>query len=173
MANFTVTRQGAGAWLFTATGTANFKWYKDGLEIAETADEYLRIDNGADEPPQLECLDSTEGSSTPNSVTYAPYAVLQWRRSSNATGYKVEAYESAAWTHKAWIYQHDDMAYYRYETRTLTDVTTAQWRVIPVDAQEREGNPIQMDFFVCRQPDTPSVSYTYDSGTGEVTVSAA
>lgn len=102
---------------------------------------------------------------------------LGWRPSATAAKYRIEEYVASAWTARKTI--HDDgRAWYRWESRVLEDVTSHQFRVVPVGSNGNDGTPLAFAALMVREPDPPFADteveskFSYDAGDGKVTISA-
>ena len=103
--------------------------------------------------------------------TDAPSArrVLSWGGASDCAAYRVEEYRDSEWVARATV-RNTGRPRYSFTTRPLEDVTTHQFRVVPIAPSGDEGTATQKNFVVVRTPDVPRVTYTYASATGKVTV---
>jgi hypothetical protein len=63
--------------------------------------------------------------------------------------------------------------YFTWLTRVLEDQAQHQFRVTPVGSNGNAGAAKNFAVLMTRIPDPPSVSYSYDAGTGAVTIAAA
>jgi hypothetical protein len=129
---------------------------------------WLRVQPG--QAPILEVLD--EPDDVPNAA-FPSYLMLGWMRDADCSRYKIEEYVSGVWTERAQVVPDSGAEFMTYATGVLADVTTANWRVTGQDSAGNWGTALQFVALMCRYPDPPSVSYTYNSGTGTVTIQAA
>jgi len=118
---------------------------------------------------ELEVLDAAPESLDP---AYPSRAHLGWYGVDGAASYRVEEYVGAAWTERKPL-NAEDADFFVFRTRVLEDSTVHQWRVVPVGANGNEGTPLTWSFLMVRRPDPPDVTFSYDEGTGEVTVASA
>ena len=88
---------------------------------------------------------------------------LRWLGRDGATAYRVEEYAGGSWAYRATIVAHAANLY-RYTTRSLDDVTTYQFRVVPLDAEGRSGTVLPFTVEMVRYPDAPSQEMTFVSG---------
>jgi hypothetical protein len=116
-------------------------------------------------------LDVVDAEPNVNDPIYPNRARIAWYGGTGIASYRVEEYVGS-WTARRTI-QAEDLDFFVFESRILEDVTTHQFRVIPIGADDNEGTALTFDVFMVRRPDAPDVSLSYSSGTGLVTVSAA
>jgi hypothetical protein len=169
----TITKAGPYAWRYDYTGTAPFDLYHDGRVIAAQTTDTSIVLNGDDdeEPPALEIVDA-DATATPQSVRYSPLYVGQFRGDAAMAYYAIEQYIGSAWTQIREIPEDGNGGYRRFEVGPLDDVTTHRFRVTPYDGGDNAGYPLVLEVFMRRNPPEPSVSVTYDSGTGDITIAA-
>lgn len=171
-----IDKIGSNNWTYTwdpNTTTSPYRPYLRGellVNESTTATEYTVSGTDLLEPPPLEVLDATDTVAAQN-LRYSPLLTLQWRGDTDAGIYRVEEKVSSVWTLRRTV-QETGAGYYRYESATLADITTHNFRIIPVDPLGVLGNPLPVDVFMVRNPAVPSISLSYSSGTGDVTVSA-
>jgi hypothetical protein len=159
-------------WLLSWTSTWNhpFRVYRDGLLVSEQdARQYLaHIAPG--ESPIFEVLDNPALHPSP---AYPPYLFLGWKADSDAVQYRVEENVASVWTLRALVTAQAGEDWLTHATGVLVDETQAEWRVIPVDAAGNQGTAKTFTVLMVRYPDPPSVTFTYNAGTGAVTLAAS
>lgn len=169
-----ITKAGPYAWRYEWTGMSPFDVYQvatGDLLLSQTTDTSIIVNHTDDgEPPALEIRDA-DSTGTPETIKYSPVATLQWRGNSAWSLYRIEYYSGAAWTTIANV-PEIGAGYYKYSYGPLDDVTTHQFRITPIDDRDYEGYPLPYDFFIRRNPPEPSITATYDSGTGDITIAA-
>jgi hypothetical protein len=177
-----ISKVGSVEYYAVLSGNDPFDLYVDGVLQSQnmlfadpvsghtTNEEYWYFNGDAYEPDAAELRDA-DSTGTAESVLYPPYLILQWRGDDDAESYLIQQYVDSAWSDIANVAE-DNKGYYQYQTVALTDATTHQWRVLPVDHYGNEGTPVQFDMFLVRNPDTPSYAVTWDAGTNEIVVSA-
>lgn len=141
--------------------------WRDGvLAVATTMASYTAgVPNGT--YPVWDVFD--DAASEPDLVLPSQL-VVQWEGlGGNAASYRVEAYEDAAWVTKDRQAERGD-AYYQWRSGHLADETTYQYRVVAVAPDGNETVCTAMSGLMVRTPDPPDVEYTYDAGTGDVTM---
>lgn len=183
-----------GQWLYTYSGTAPFRLYSDGRYLLgqPTNDTQIVLEGtrervglqrdwrdasftigtptDTEEPPPLEVLDANDTEDALN-IQFPPRMRLQWRGNSDADFYQIEEQIDSVWTLKG-VVKESGQGYYFYTTDALTDGTTYNYRVLPVDAAENEGTPITYSAAVVRNPAPPRISISYDSSSNTITASA-
>lgn len=97
---------------------------------------------------------------------------LAWEGSDSVEYYRIDEYVSETWTERARIYD-TGVLYYSWQTRFLEDVTSHQFRIVPIGMNGNEGALKAFTVLMVRHPTPPSVSYAYDSETAKVTISEA
>lgn len=158
---------------FTCTASANVRIYNQGRlqeEFTATADgtgEFL-VAAATDEYPFIEIIDRDDQNPTP---AFPGRFTIAWYDASGALSYTIQEYVGGVWTDRQTI-QADGRLSYDWQSRWLEDSTAHQFRV---RATGPGGTSTLASFtaLMVRHPDAPSVTYTYDAGTGEVTVAAA
>jgi hypothetical protein len=171
-----ITRSGGNSYTYTWTGTGPYDLYIDGVlyypqdGVLPTTDTSIIITNFGDneEPRPLEIID-TSGTDVADNINNGPQGILQWRGDLNAASYIVQQKVSGTFVDIAPV-REDRRGYYRYDTVALDDVTTHNWRVLPRDEHAVNGDPVEFDFFMVRNPVPKKVEYSYDAGTGNLTI---
>lgn len=169
-----VTKIGSVAWKFAWTGTAPYTLVLRGKVIAEgLSDTSWTLQEGNSyRPPPLEVLDANDTDPAPSQV-YPPWLALQWRGTSAAQYYRVDRRISGVWTAQPPLVQETGRGYYRWDTAAQDDDTAQIWRVVAVDRRGYESMVREVNWAVVRHPEPPNLSLSYDSGTNQITVSAA
>jgi len=124
------------------------------------------------EPGESRVLEVTEEELAAVPRGYPSRLLLYWYGPAGTSYYKVEEYVGAAWVTRARIYDRGQ-GHFTWRTRPLEDVTTHQFRIVPVGTNGNEGTPVTWSALMVTHPAPPEVDYAYSSGTGKVTVSAA
>lgn len=171
-----ITKDGKQSWKYTWTGTDPYDVYRADLGLIEltqtdleeiTLTGYSTLSNtnlalDDEEPPPLEIIDSAD-TSTPECLTYPPFSVLQWRGNADASYYIVQQYVGSTWTTYGEPTVENGAGYYKVSTGPLADVTTHNWRVLPVDSEGNQGDPVTFEIFMVRNPAPPRITCTYSS----------
>jgi len=102
-------------------------------------------------------------------AVFSGFAILGWASVTGGDSYRVQEYVSAAWTTRETV-QSNGTEYYNWRTRYLEDVTTHQFRVVPVGENSEDGEPMYLDVAMVRHPDAPvAVVASFDSVTDYAT----
>jgi len=164
---------GPMSWLISWSGGAagaTYYVYRDGQLIATTPGSSIVLSVEPGETPIIEVFDDADTApmeSHPGRVT------LAWYASTGAAvdHYRIDEYVSSVWTARARIKDNGD-GYFLWRSRGLEDVTTHQFRVVPVGDNGNEGTADTRNVLMVRYPDSPDLSVAWDSGTNKVTFSA-
>lgn len=170
----TAERVGDYAVKYSWSGTAPFDVWLDGVlllnQTSLTERVVQTIDGTTDPLPAVEILDDTD-TETAESYRYSPLLRFQWRGQAGVTLYLIQEYSDAAWTTRAVAYENGQ-GYYTHTTTALADATAHQWRVLAQDENGYTGDALTITHTTVRNPAPPAVAYSYDEGTGNLTVSA-
>ncbi len=150
-------------------GTPTFYIYADGILIDSTTRTWREVGVEAGEQIQFEVLDDVNATPV---TAYPGRLFMTWVPVANDQSYRVEEFVSAAWVVRTTI-QVGVETYFSFTSRYLEDVTTHQFRVIPVGTNEEDGSARPFTALMVRRPDRAEMALTYASGTAKVTVSAA
>lgn len=142
--------------------------YENAVLVDATLRNWRYVTVAEDDEVQFEVLDNP---STDPQPAYPRRGLLYWQSVDDAEYYRVEEYSGGAWTEKRRVQALSRSAYH-VRTGVLT-TGEHQWRVVPVTSGSIDGTPIEFAFTIVCRPDPPDVSYSYSSGTGNVTASAA
>ncbi len=159
-------------WTSDETTPVPFRVYIDGQEVgafdsADGSGSFV-VTAGSGESVFIEVLD--KACSVP-SIAFSGRMRINWQAVVGASTYRVEEFVAAVWTARQTITDRGEGAF-EFVTRFLEDVTTHQFRVIPIDAAGNEGTAISFTSLMVRHPTPPSVSYVYNgAGTPTVTIS--
>lgn len=151
-----------------------FRVYSGGALIASwsaptTAGEILLTIPPGD-APFVEVLDVA--CANPK-VAYPGRITLQWTAVSGAARYRIDEYVASVWTERSTLADNGEGSF-SWVSRWLEDVTTHQFRIVPISSAANEGTPITQTVLMVRHPNPPDVEYTYDGAVDQtVTISAA
>ena len=167
---------GANAWRYAWSGTAPFTVYRGGLAMLQDSDDTELVVQWLDgaphvEPPPIEVIDSTQTEADVQQALYVPNITLQFRGAPTNLYYKVEFYYGGDWIQAA-VINETGAGYYTMVSAGLPP-DTYQFRVTPYDMSGTAGEPLQYSVFHVTNPAPPELTYTYNAGTGLVTVDAA
>ena len=177
--DWTATKQANGHWLFTwdmdsfaDSDVAYDIWLNGDLEDTVIGDnEWDCALDGYDEvPPPVEIIEDESGVYAENEL-YPPYAILQWRGTTAASGYRVERLVSGSWIIRDTVVERAKGWYY-HKTQALNDDTAESWRVTALDERGNAGTPVPFSFTLARNPEVPDVTLTLDS-VGDIQVEEA
>lgn len=153
----------------SSLGTPSYRLFQDGALITTTELEEFTFSLELGHNSFIEILDDV--TAIPAEV-FTGYAILGWHASGTATAYRMEEKIASVWTPRQTI-ESDGQGYFNWRSRWLEDVTTHEFRVVPIAASGAEGTPLPLSIPIRRHPDIPDVSMVYASGTGKVTLAAA
>lgn len=158
-------------WSSDLGGTPEFEVYYQGQRILTEATDtgVVLLNRDTVEPPAVEVTDAD--TATPSQKKYSGRLLLQWTTVAGAVHYRIDELVGSTWTTRDYV-SEDGHTYYHYETDQLADGSTAQWRIVPLDAYGREGTAKEIVAFIIRHPDPPAIAVTYDAATPKITVSA-
>jgi hypothetical protein len=170
-----VTKIGARAWRYTYTGTADFTVYMFGAIVYQGANTTFVAEwpyDSADhqnEPPQIEVIDSTQTAAALSQTLYPYLVTIQFRGQTTNSYYLAEVYDGADWIGNTKVIE-DGSGYYTITVPGETPASDYQFRITPYDVEGNAGDPLLFSVFHHTAPDPPQLSYTYDAGTGLVTI---
>lgn len=116
--------------------------------------------------PIVEVLDV---AALPISPAFPGYLILGWNLDSDAAQYRVEENVASVWTSRGTFPADPTSPWQSYSTALLADETTANWRVVPIDAAGNDGTLVTFTALMVRYPDVPAPTYAYN-GSGPKTV---
>ena len=157
-------------WSSSFGADARFWIYLNGSLIesnSPTTSMIVVLDSGG--LAELEVLDAAVSDDDP---TYPARTRIAWYAVDGAAQYRVEEYVSGDWTERK-TFRSEDADFFVFESRILEDSTSHQFRVVPIGADANEGTPLSWTILMVRRPDPPNVTFSYSSGTGEVTIASA
>jgi hypothetical protein len=97
---------------------------------------------------------------------------LFWYATADTAHYRIEEYVGSAWALVG--KQTDDGAgHWTWRTRFLEDITTHQFRIVPVGTNGNSGTAKTWSVLMVRHPDPPQVTFAYDEDDGTVAIAAA
>jgi hypothetical protein len=174
-----IEKVGSATYEYKWSGTGPFRIVNKGEIIEdEYANNSIKIQSDDSlEPEPIEVLDAAEvtAGTTAESQDNSPRAILQWRGNRDANYYLVQQLVTAVWTTRRTIAVEagsEFQGYYSFESDALDDGDAEQWRVIAVDDQSGQSQPLLFTFTVVAIPDPPSISLSYSDGTGLLTIAA-
>jgi len=107
----------------------------------------------------------------PGAPSYAvPFkGSIWWQGDPRTAVYSVQQYVGAAWVEVANVLERGETVY-KWETPFLENYQTHEFRIIATDPAGNESEALALSLFVVRRPEFTPWTYTYDSGTGRITV---
>jgi hypothetical protein len=162
-------------WSSDAAAPVTYYIYLNGV-LADTTTATSKLFSVVEgENLRVEILDAAPGIADP-AEHYPERAILAWYAPAPGSGsvdhYRVEESVASVWTLREKV-RDDGRGYFTFESRVLEDVTTHNFRVIPVDAGGIQGSATSFALFMVRVPDPPDAAFAYSAGTGAVTITAA
>lgn len=121
-------------------------------------------------PGAAAIIDVFDSSSDEPSVAYPGRFLIGWWPSDAVDYYRIDEYYDSAWLERARVIDNGE-GFFTWRTRFLEDVTSHQFRIVPVGTDGNEGTATTFTSLMVRHPDPPDVSYSYDSGTTKITIS--
>lgn len=146
-----------------------FYVWQDGVLIATTDAGFLDFLVESDEALVVEVLD--DANEQPQTAFPGRFT-FQWEAVSGTKAYRVEEYLSGVWTARHTLQHVPGQTLYSWRSRHLEDDTTHQFRVIPIGDDGNEGTALAVSRLMVRNPDPPTQSFSFNSGTGGVTCNA-
>lgn len=161
--NLTVRITGNGGAVYEWDGTPPFTLYLGGELIHPYYPNNVITVSGPDlyEPPVLYIRESSDVENPLPPETHPRRAVVQWRGVIDAQGYRVYHYTGGDWEHRQWIRQFQQ-GYYEFESEPLSDGEEKSHRVVSVDDNDNESEPIETTHTMICHPDAPSIDISYD-----------
>lgn len=113
-------------------------------------------------------VDVLDTGLTPPPV-FPPRLTLRWDGVAGAAKYRVEEFVDGAWVPRASV-PDDGTNHYRFRTRVLEDGVTHAFRIVPVGTNGNDGTAKTVSALVVRNPDPPTVAFSYNPETQKLTV---
>lgn len=164
---------GGGAWRITWTSDLvdpTFYVYRDGQLLGTTRAAEWVVRLAAGDRPVFEILDSDDDTAPTATRGFPGFVTLGWYASTGSDRYLIQELVGVDWTTRRTIHDRGQ-GYFRWKSRFLEDVTTHQFRVVPIGTNENTGTAAAFSVLMVRHPDAPEVEITYSSGTGKLTIS--
>lgn len=144
-------------------------WYRDGLLIAETIENFYTFALADTESVRIEVFDSA--SDTPED-SLPGRARIYWDAQPDANEYEVyQENTSLSGSSPALVMtvQDDGAAWHLFESDFLQDFNAYEWNVYAINAAGNSSLARTMLLTVVRRPTAPIGSYEYNDGTGVLT----
>lgn len=161
---------GNGYWLIRWTSNnlppVTYYVWINGALVATTPLTQTIIYVGTDEELEIFVFDDADDLPPPY---YTKKIDIYWERAEETSHYLVQQ-----WVDTQWVTLRQqpeiDLASYEFTTDPLPDLSQQQFRVVAVGRSENQTVIKIMSVLVVGRPDRPSVSWSYDDPTRQVTV---
>lgn len=171
-----VVKIGTLAWKYYFTGADEYTVMRDGY-IAQTGESDAYIAEWAEdstehqaEAPQIEVVDSDDGTDGLVQTTYPPLLTLQFRGRSTNLYYAIEySIDNGSNWVASGTQREDGSGYYQVRTTALPAIDIL-FRITPYDSTGTAGVPLEYSTFHYAAPDPPVLQFNYNAGTHTVTV---
>lgn len=163
------TRLTSTAWRMSWADTVDTYWvYVDGRLVSIQGDAYINLESTTGAVPQCEV--ATDEDDVPNQLLYPWRANLAWYDGDTSPArYHVVKLSGSAID----VLASTALSYVRWQSGVLDDQTSYAYTVDPIDAYDLTGTSQSFTVVIARHPDDPNVTYSYDAGSGEVTISGS
>jgi hypothetical protein len=155
-----------------------YHWYLDGAWVARTItpwEDFFLADFALADVTVIDTNDAVFEPIQNQPVAGPARRTLWWIRSlaTDVRTYRVQQRASLGeWETIADVAALGNTWEYSCTTPRLDDLTTYEWRVVPIDAVGNEGTPLVIESeSVVRRPDPPDFTATFDEETLRVTFS--
>jgi len=164
------------------SGTIYYHWYIDGAYIASTQSPTRGFTFEAGDEVRIEINDTNDADYDPIANAPAGYPAkrtIDWIRSldDDVVSYRVEQKKRAVeWVSIGTVRRNGEAWSdgYALLSPRLDDLSTYDWRIVPIDAAGNDGTATGLDSEdVVRTPDAPDFTISFDEGTTKVTFAAA
>lgn len=162
------------------SGVVYYHWYLDGMWMGRGTSPTRTFFVAAGEQVRLAVVDTASVDFDEEANNPEPYPArrrLWWIRSlaTDCDHYRIEERKDAGdWSTAATVPRDREAWSYQWYTGRLDDLTSYEWRVIPVDRAGNDGDLVATQSeVVVRTPDAPEFTVAWNEGTGRVTYSAA
>jgi len=161
-------------------GLIYYFWYIDGAFLARTTSNIYTFFIREGEQFRISVKDSNNSNYdylTHAPVGYSARRTLFWTRctDSDILKYNLEQNKAAGgWTDIGTVNDIPGQWSYMFVTERLDDLTSYQFRVLPVDQAGNEGTALTLTAeTIVRTPDAPDYTVTFDPDTDKVTYASA
>lgn len=169
MAITSLTKQQLSATSFLVTAVSNaatpvYYWYQDGALLEVGARPFRQFDLVDGESVSIEVFDT--GATAP-AVGLPGRITLQWDAVTGATAYRVDTYNGATWD-EGRRQSAGAASHFRYQSSVLADCEDHKFGIVPIGVNE--GARREITVHMIRKPDQPTGTFSYNAGTGVLTV---
>jgi len=158
------------------TGTVYYHWYVDGEHVARTtAPRYsFFFDTAEQRRIDVKATNNADYDGVLNApLGYPVYRTIYWIRSvdTDVIRYKIQMQkDSGDWNTIGYAPHKDETWEYEFKSPALTDLSTYNFRVYPIDKAKNDGTVITLGAEkVVRTPDAPNFTLAYDADTDKMT----
>ena len=142
-----------------------FRIYRNGKKIATTIHGQHHVVVDSFDRADFEILDTDEAA-----AYNVPYrGTIWWYGNPVVAYYLIEQWIDPDWVQQAEVFETGEPIY-RWQTGVLPNNEESQFRIRAFDHAGNESAALYLSKFVVRRPETTKWSWSYDSGTGQVTV---
>jgi len=153
-------------WESDAPSGTIFKVYRDGDFLGSTENKFFDVFVDAGDRFVFEIREDDD----PPAYNIPTRASLWWQGSPLASTYIVERWVDPSWVEFAKVVE-DGSPTYKIRTEPLANLTEHRFRITIVDVYGNESpNPFELKIITVYRPDSPSWEGSYDSGTGNLTI---
>lgn len=143
-----------------------FYVYVDGALYLTTMDTETIVTVDEGEVPIIEVLDDEDAIPT---LAWPSRLTLCWYAEPDTGYYQVQEYVDEDWIARGNVSDRGE-GYFKWQSRVLEDVTSHQFRIIPVGTNGNEGTARTFVCLMVRHPTPPDVSYAYSDSTHTVSI---
>lgn len=165
------TRKSPTDWILNWIETvpsALYRVYRDGQKLGQTTALSFPVYVGDQDQANFSIRDDD----LPPPYDVPARATLWWQRAIGdppTVYYNVDKFNGAGWDNVAQV-SDDGSAAYKILTDVLENLVEHEWRIIAVDEDENESDPLVRTLYLVRRPDPTSWTYDYNEGTGDLTI---
>jgi len=142
-----------------------FHIYRNGKQIATTIHDTHQVMVDSFDRADFEIRDDEE----PPEYNVPYKGLVWWYGNPIVATYLIEQLIDAVWVQQAEVFEMGE-AVYTWQTGVLPNNEESQFRIRAIDPAGNESDPLLLSKFVVRRPEKVEWSWSYDSGTGQVTV---
>lgn len=156
------------SWSSDQPTPVTYRIFRDGVLVTTTQADEHNFSIEPDERPLIEILDD---STTEPSEAFTSRFTLSWRSVVGAASYRIEELIGPGFVTRQ-IIPDDGRKWNNWVSRVLEDDQVHEFRVTAIGENQNNGTPVTFQIKMVRHPDPPEVAYSYDQGTGKVTITS-
>jgi len=145
-----------------------FRIWRDGVLIAQTYNNTHHVMVDSLDRASFEIRDDDKQGAW--NVPYKGF--IWWQGNPLAERYEISWKVGLDWVLLASVYETGE-SLYKWDTPVLENQTEYEFRVIAIDADGNQSEPLLLNKYVVRRPQFEPWDYTYASSTGQITVDLA